>query len=93
MIIKILGILDILAGILFWLSAFFHIIPKPLLLIFAFYLLSKGIFFLISFDIPSIIDVICSVIIFLSFTSTIPKFIAILVTLFLLQKGILSLVS
>jgi len=93
MIIKILGILDILAAISFWIFAFLGVIPKSIIMLFAFYLLSKGIFFLTSQDIASIIDVICAGAIFLSFSNPIPKFIVVLVALFLLQKGILSLVA
>jgi len=93
MIIKILGILDILAALSFWLFAFFGFPPKSIVMLFAFYLLAKGVIFLISLDIASIIDVICAGIIFLSFTTPIPKFIVILVALFLLQKGVFSLVA
>lgn len=93
MIIKILGILDILTALLFWLSAFFHIIPEKILLIVAFYLLAKGIFFIISRDIASILDVISAGIIFISLNFTLPAIVVILVALFLLQKGILSLLA
>jgi len=91
MLTKILGLLDIFAAITFWLSVFFHIIPKTLVLLFAFYLLVKGVFFLISLDIASIIDVVCAGVMFLSFNYSLPAFVPILVTLFLLQKGVFSL--
>jgi len=93
MILKILGTLDILSGILLWLGFFFKIFPSSLLMIIAFYLLIKGIIFLISADIASILDIICAGIIFLSLQVNIPGFVIILVTLFLLQKGVLSWVA
>jgi len=93
MIVKILGLLDIISALSFWLFALFHIIPQTLILIIAFYLLIKGAIFLISKDIASILDIICAGIIFLALNSGIPKFVAILVSLFLLQKGIFSLLA
>ena len=93
MIIKILGILDILAALSFWLFFFVKIVPETFLLLLAFYLLVKGIFFLISRDIASILDVICAGIIFLTLNYQMPAFIAVLVSLFLIQKGILSLLA
>lgn len=90
MILKILGSLDIFTALSLWIFHFFHIIPEKFIMVLAFYLLAKGIFFLISQDIASILDVICAGIIFLSFNFTIPAFVIILVSLFLLQKGILS---
>jgi hypothetical protein len=93
MIIKILGLLDILSAFSFWLFAFFGFPPKSLIMLFAFYLLVKGVIFLISADIASILDIISAGIIFLSFSFALPKFLVILVTLFLIQKGIFSLIS
>lgn len=90
MIVKILGVFDILAAILFWLFAFFHIIPASLITLVALYLLAKGLIFLISLDIASIIDVIVSVIIFISLAVQIPHIIVFLITLYLLQKGVIS---
>lgn len=91
--IKILGSLDIFSAIMVWIAAVFHIIPSPLLLLIAFYLLTKGVFFLISADIASIIDIICAVLIFLSLSFDMPVFVSIIVALFLLQKGIFSWLS
>ena len=93
MIVKVLGILDIFAAMFFWLSFFFKFIPEKLILIAAFYLLIKGVVFLISKDIASILDIVCAGVIFLTLNYTIPSFLAILVSLFLLQKGILSLLA
>ncbi|MBM3233659.1 hypothetical protein FJZ19_01045 [Candidatus Pacearchaeota archaeon] len=91
MIIKFLGILDIITAILFWLSGFFHIIPESIMTIFALYLLAKGIFFVISLDIASFIDILIAILIFLSFIVVFPKAIIFLITFYLIQKGIFSL--
>lgn len=93
MIVKILGTLDILAAIIFWLFGMFHIIPSSIILIIAFYLLVKGIIFVISLDIASVLDIIVSVLIFVSLSFTLPKIIIFLISLFLLQKGILSMLN
>ncbi len=93
MIVKFLGGLDILSALAFWFFFFFNIIPEKIIILVAFYLLVKGVFFLISRDIASLLDIISSGIIFLSLNYAIPSFVAILTSLFLLQKGILSLLS
>ena len=90
MIIKTLGTLDIISAILFWIHAFFHIIPEPIVVAIALYLLVKGLLFLISKDFMSALDVISAAIIFLSLSFTIHPIIVMLVTVFLLQKGIFS---
>ena len=45
MIIKILGLLDIFVGIVFWLFGIFHIIPDSFVLILGLFLLAKGVIF------------------------------------------------
>jgi hypothetical protein len=91
MILKILGILDILAAIFFWLFAVFHIIPTIIILISAFYLLAKGIIFVISRDVASILDIITSITFFISLSFQFPLIIVFLITLYLIQKGIFSM--
>ena len=91
MIVKILGILDIIAAILFWLFGMFHIVPSSIILIIAFYLLIKGIIFVISLDAASIIDIVVSILMFISLNFNFPKVIIFLIAFFLLQKGIISL--
>ena len=86
MIIKILGTLDILSGIFFWLFAFFQIIPESVILLIAFYLIAKGVAFLISKDVVSVLDIIAGAIIFASLSFTIPLIISVIVTIYLLQK-------
>jgi len=93
MIIKILGILDIIAAMLFWIFGVFNVLPHTLILLAAFYLLIKGSIFLISADIASVIDILCAIVFFLSLSFVIPKIIVIIISLFLIQKGIFSLLS
>ena len=93
MIIKILGILDIISGLLFWLGSFFHIIPDQIIILIVFYLIIKGVIFIISKDIASILDIISGLVIYLSMSFNLPAFVIIIVTFFLLQKGIFSLVA
>ncbi len=91
MIVKIFGILDLIAGISFWLSIMFKIIPQGFLILLAFYLIAKGTAFLISKDVASILDIIAGIIIFLSFSLQLPTMIVTIVTVYLLQKGVFSL--
>ena len=93
MIIKVLGILDIISAVLFWIFASFNIIPTTIITIVAFYLLIKGVMFVMSKDIISILDILIAGVIFLSLTYTIPLVIVVIISLFLLQKGVLSLLS
>jgi len=90
MIIKILGTIDLLAAVFFWIYGIFGIIPSGLIFFFAFFLLMKGVVFLIAKDFASAGDIICSILMFFSVYATLPEFIVILVSLFLLQKGIFS---
>ena len=93
MIVKILGILDIFIGICFWLFGIFHIISSKFILVLGFFLLVKGIIFVTSLNIVSVLDIISSLIIITASASEIvmPNIVVIIVTLFLLQKGILSM--
>ncbi|MBU4086492.1 MAG: hypothetical protein KKB21_02850 [Nanoarchaeota archaeon] len=91
MIVKILGIFDMLAALLFWVFGIFGIIPPNLILILAVYLLVKGLIFVISADVASVIDILVSLIMFLSLSFHIPQIIVITATLILIQKGAFSL--
>lgn len=88
--IKILGIFDIIASLLFFFTIFFTI-PKILLYIVGIYLLIKGAIFLISADIASILDVLSGIVILTATIFSIPKIIIAIVSVFLIQKGIFSL--
>jgi hypothetical protein len=92
MIVKILGILDLLAAIFFWVFGLFGIIPQSIIFAFAFYLLIKGTIFLITAErFASILDIACGVIMFLAISFSMPEIVTILVALYLVQKGIFSL--
>ena len=97
MIVKTLGFLDILTALSLWIFHFFHITSDKFILLLAFYLLTKGIFFSITsvsianLSVVSFLDIISASLIFITLSSPLPSFIIILVSLFLLQKGIFSL--
>jgi len=92
MIVKILGSLDILSAIIFWLFITFNIF-QPLILVIALYLIIKGALFLMSKDIASALDVISGIIILASTAYSVSEIVSILVILYLLQKGIFSLIN
>jgi len=95
MIIKILGLIDIFTGLLFWMIGVFGFGSKSLLMLFGILLLIKGIVFMTSLNIISAIDIITGVVMISLAGSEwmIPKIIVIIISLFLLQKGIISIVS
>ena len=95
MIIKVLGILDIFVGLVFWLFGIFHIIPNSFILILGLFLLVKGIVFVFGLSITSFLDIISAVIIIAASATEImmPKIVIILVAIFLIQKGIFSLMG
>jgi len=92
MIVKILGSLDLIAGISFWLFTSFNFLESFMLVI-ALYLIAKGVLFLISKDIASALDVISGIIIITSVSYTLPTIVYVLVILYLLQKGVFSLIG
>jgi hypothetical protein len=93
MIIQILGILDVIVAISFWIYGVFGLIPSGLVLILGLILLGKSIGFIYNLNIASILDIVCAMIIIFSSTIDIPIILVIIVSLFLLQKGIFSLLS
>jgi len=93
MLVKFLGILDIIAAVIFWSFSFFHLFPKSFLVVSAFYLLIKGLIFVLTGDLISFFDIGCSVFLFLALIFTLPKLLVILVTFFLIQKGVISLLA
>ncbi|MFA5173835.1 MAG: hypothetical protein WC438_01500 [Candidatus Pacearchaeota archaeon] len=91
-IIKILGVLDIFIGLMFWLFGIFGLFPELMLLL-GLILLVKGIVFITGLSIISFLDIILGFIIIGSTGFEMPKIIVIIISLFLLQKGIFSLLS
>lgn len=95
MIVKILGIIDILTGLLFWMFGIFGVGNKEFVLLLGMIVLIKGVVFIVGGDVISVLDIISGGIVMLSGSpgSGVPKIIVIIVSLFLLQKGGFSLVS
>ena len=93
MIIKILGILDIAIGVIFWLFGIFNIIPNSFILLLGFILFVKGIIFITGLSIISVLDIIFGIIMITATEIVMPKLIIILISIFLIQKGIFSLLN
>jgi len=94
MLIKILGIADITAALIFFISTIFSFIPQKIIIIISVYLIIKGIIFAIMLDIASIIDIIAGTIILSSIyvsATLMHPIIVFIVCFFLIQKGIFSL--
>jgi hypothetical protein len=93
-IVKLLGIIDLIASILFLLSSlYFFSGLVTLITILAFILLIKGVSFSLMHNFVSIGDIICSAVIFYSLYSPVNQIVVILTSLFLLQKGIFSMLG
>lgn len=94
MIIKLLGFLDIVAAILFFINnSFFNILPTSIILVVAIYLIIKGVIFVISADMASIIDIACGIVILSSAFFVLPRLVAVIVAVYLVQKGVFSMLS
>ena len=92
MIVKILGILDIFVAIFFWVFMIFNIsYLSGFVFLLGLFLLAKGIVFVTTLNIASILDIMSSVVIIIGSSANLPVIIVIIVSLFLLQKGIFSL--
>ena len=93
MILKILGVFDVLSAVIIWISFFFKIIPEGIILTASFYLIIKGVLFLISRDALSIIDIITGILaVFSIYIYVFPQLI-IASALYLLIKGIFSIIA
>jgi hypothetical protein len=91
MLVKLLGILDILIGIILFL-VFLSVRSDIVLMFCAFYLLVKFIGFSMgSIAFGNFFDLFGAAIIFLSFGFQIPKFIFLIAAILILQKGLFSL--
>jgi len=93
MIIKVLGILDLFVGVIFWLFGIFHIIPSSFVLILGLFLLAKGIIFITGLSITSFLDIISAIVIITATSVTLPNLVVILISIFLIQKGIFSMLG
>jgi len=96
MILKLLGILDILIAFILIINRYTpNYIPKfpQIILIGAgLYLLVKGLIFLLGADILSSLDIVCGIVTIIFAFILLPQIIIGLVVLYLLQKGALSLI-
>ena len=92
--IFILGILDLMAALIFALKFILNNnFPDSLVISAAFYLIAKGAIFLMGADFASILDILSGGILILSIFVKIPLFIFLIVVIFLVQKGMFSFVS
>jgi len=90
MVVKLLGTLDLIAALLFFLSAIFSIVPQSWVVVIGLYVLVKGIIFAISKDYASFIDIASGTVILLSINFPIHIVIVVIVCLYLVQKGVVS---
>ena len=98
MIILVLGLIDLLTGILFFINNSYndsHWLPVKIVLFFAFLLLIKGIIFILSADIASLLDIICAAVIIITayFNIHAGGVIAGVICVYLIFKGIMSLLG
>ncbi|MEK6872854.1 MAG: hypothetical protein AABW90_02485 [Nanoarchaeota archaeon] len=92
MIVKILGILDIITSILFWIFTIFSVKSlESAVLLLGLFLLVKGVVFFSNLSLASLLDIASSIFIIYANSNEIHIIFVIAVSLFLLQKGILSL--
>jgi len=85
MFIKLLGVVDVLAGI------FLLIALKPVFTVFAIYLIAKAVIFsLMGLNIGSFIDIFTGIVFALSLFLVLPHFLAVIFGLLMIQKGIFS---
>ena len=89
MIVKLLGLIDLLAAVI---AIFVHIgyLPGNFLYFFIFYLLIKGVIFIKSFS--SIGDLVCAAY-FIAMIFGFKSFLVYLVAIFLFQKAVFSIAS
>jgi|APSaa5957512622_1039677.scaffolds.fasta_scaffold32056_2 hypothetical protein len=94
MIVKILGALDIVVGLLFWIYGIFHVESLGgFVFILGLFLLVKGLVFIATMDIASAFDIVFGICIIIGTTFTLPKLFVIIISIFILQKGIFSMLS
>ncbi len=87
MLVKLLGLIDILSAVMVALLIFG--VKSSLILILACYLIVKGVIF---FSYASILDMIAALIIFYAYLNPVHWVVLGLLTVWLLQKGIVSVV-
>jgi|SRR3989338_8314158 len=97
MLVKLFGIFDILTAIVFFINNTFdktsNWFPNIIILVAAIYLIAKGLFFVLTADLASLMDIIAGTIMLISFWTAIPLLLAAVVIIYIIQKGLFSLVS
>jgi len=94
MIIKILGIVDAIIGLMFWLFGVFHLeFLSGLFIIMGLYLIVKGVVFIAGLSFASVLDIVSGFLIIATASINMPLLVILVVSLFLIQKGIFSLLS
>tara|TARA_Y100000034_G_C6882277_1_gene404467 strand:- start:766 stop:1050 length:285 start_codon:yes stop_codon:yes gene_type:complete len=94
MIVKTLGILDIVVGVVFWIGMILNIQALyGFIMLLGLILLVKGIVFAFNLNVVSVLDIISSFIIIYASSNELSNLIVIVVSIFLLQKGIFSMLS
>lgn len=88
-LVKLLGFLDLVSGVVIVFSSDF----KPLLVFVAVFLVVKGLFFGLSFNFVSYLDVLSGFYALVLWLGVESVFLTFLVGLFLLQKGVISVFS
>ena len=96
MLIKLFGVLDLLIGIIFVFNYLFNksgFFSKNLVIFAGLILLIKGLIFILTLDIASILDIISGGIVILSAFVILTPLLFTVISFFILQKGIISLIS
>jgi len=93
MIIKILGLVDILAAVIVFLFSKFSFIPDLFMYVTGAYLIVKGLIFVLGSDVASVLDVISGLVVLVMAFYPVHVLIMVIVVFFLIQKGIFSLIS
>lgn len=90
MMIRILGAVDLISAILFFLSRATDILSEKIVWLIGAYLIIKGVLFVFSKDIASALDILCGIVILLSLAISIHSVIILMVYIYLIQKAVFS---
>ena len=92
MLIKILGVLDLLAAIVLFILSFGVNLPSQIIIFFAVILLAKGAFILTK-SVASAFDIAGAIVLILALFFVLPRPVFFIPGILILQKGFLSLIS
>ena len=89
--VKILGAIDLITAILFWVFMVFDLIGLSQTITFlGIFLLIKGIVFATTLDVASVLDIISAIIIIVASAFNVHIILVIIVAIYLAQKGLFS---